>query len=1808
MFLAVILTLGLVPISVAADGCDEPYYDYGYDYVTDDDSNYYPDDSKDYAKNDDSDNDNDDDNDKNEGDFIYDCDYGYDYGDCGDYGYDYPTDCDYYYDYDYNEDDYNYDYNEEDYEKDDDYEYCAYCECEYYDDYDPYDDYDYCEYNEYSEYCTCEEKEDEEDNLPGVNLPDIAPPSIGPVLPAVMPAQTRIIPFSDEMEYIFVSIEGFNLGHGFYIEPMRISIWDIGGPGATVRCATDFAVMYVQNHHWAFETHGYGCCYLWLDWDSRWDGGLAGITQHGRGEINAPMHHLSAIENNLGGIWYCCFSSCCPIGDSQQHLTGFGVPPGWGVTVDHFLSQRSGSDLLWGGEVIRWQASWTINAAEHFIEVENDFGVPDFLNLTLPFFTHHDKSELFRAATAYGLPEDVRAVAFDVILNPTAGPLQIMQTLHWVRTAIPEGEPCTRLTVDEARNLILSHDFGLIQQPWLPTGQWTAPGDTRTAGITRVRAAVEDLLYETGVTVTNLTPNPNNFIALPNVVIGGVPATERTFRATITDGIATTTADFTVNLEFLHAEATGITVDFALPRDPHVGANTSAIMTAAVFPVGIPQEVEWHVEGQPGVSIDANGVLSVGDVPVGTSLTVVATRIPTDADPNPLYGSITLTVVDDLIEWAGTGTAADPFLISRAEELVLLAERVNNSPRPANNAGAGAGAFAGVHFLVTANIQLDETWPAIGTPFVATAWVNPNQHQGTSFEGIFDGGGHILSFAFGSQPLFGAVWHNAVIRNVDIFAPFIAGHGLIAGVAAQFSFGTPAYVLIENVRILPGSIIRGSGFAGTDGFRPQQLDIRNSTVMHDVIIGLDATTGEPFNQNLAYFAGTAGAGPGVGSFVSGLAGFITNSVSYAIVVGHPEVGNIGGLVGYKQQSMRSFEINNSEFRGHVVAPGSNHVGGILGGGYDSPNPRNNTTTGQLGGAWAAPNSPGANILGSRVVDSVIIGYDNVGGIVGGEFVNQMWSTGSFVGAQHIVERNRFSGDVIAMRSDTPRAGAIFGYARSLNRNNVISDNVYLIDNTAITRMGMVPFATGIAPSTNRPPLSGFGQVSLIDTIHFAPTPFVGTTYFNTQGGAPIGLVGGFNLGDGVAGGRGRANYYRTDDPIGIDLHRLARADYLNIDFVVDKTMLNLAISEARTRVQSNYNPVGWPEKRTAYQEAVALYNNADATQSQVDAATDALWNALLNLRPAGEIRWVYLRVVNSTFMDGRVTGNILPRQRVYIQPGATAYSVLTASPLTVISAGTSLATRYVVSINGLAGTDGGPLAGWMYSVNGNFPAFSAAAFTLNHQDELAWLFTMDLGLDLIGSGIDAPNRTELRSIIAEANALQPHGFTDDSWRFLVSAIDWATYIHNLARATQGEIDGATTALRLAIYALELESDDTPPVTPPVTPPGRPPITPPGWPGFVTTPGTGTEIEISPEGELEMTVIIEDGTAIVTVPENIMALLAAYALYTLSDYVSLTVTTEGNETLNRKEINVNVASLNILTEKELMLKVQSPVAVIILDTITLEGLAQGRAYDENVAIIAENIIRTAGLTRQQRAVVGDNPVVRLTLHVNERTVSQFAGTVTVTLPFTPPAAMYAGDFDLLTVYHLNNRAQTQEKFGAAFYNYAITFTTRHFSLFFISEWLNPFYYITNTDWFFRGARFIYTHGLMGGTEETYLVYIELPRNTIQTILGKEPDEYCEEYVNMEALLYILYRFANPLKEEECNTDYTYPHEEDAITRRYNKTRNHPLLANRIKSTRIIFIYHEYLFRNHRLTIPRQNKNGLFDVSTNYIKQAVAILYN
>ncbi|WP_110930792.1 DUF4430 domain-containing protein [Paenibacillus bouchesdurhonensis] len=110
-------------------------------------------------------------------------------------------------------------------------------------------------------------------------------------------------------------------------------------------------------------------------------------------------------------------------------------------------------------------------------------------------------------------------------------------------------------------------------------------------------------------------------------------------------------------------------------------------------------------------------------------------------------------------------------------------------------------------------------------------------------------------------------------------------------------------------------------------------------------------------------------------------------------------------------------------------------------------------------------------------------------------------------------------------------------------------------------------------------------------------------------------------------------------------------------------------------------------------------------------------------------RTVTLSVEKSTIGED----DILSPVTVTLQDRDTAFTALSraagARNISIDYIGSG-ATLYVQAIDGLGEFDKGPESGWMYSVNGVFPNYSAGLYTLQNGDVLRWRYTTNLGRDL----------------------------------------------------------------------------------------------------------------------------------------------------------------------------------------------------------------------------------------------------------------------------------------------------------------------------------------------------------------------------------------------------------------------------------------------------------------------------------------------
>ena len=128
--------------------------------------------------------------------------------------------------------------------------------------------------------------------------------------------------------------------------------------------------------------------------------------------------------------------------------------------------------------------------------------------------------------------------------------------------------------------------------------------------------------------------------------------------------------------------------------------------------------------------------------------------------------------------WTDSGTEADPYQISTADDWTTLCTNVNNN---SNN-------YSGKIFKLMADITVEEEYSAAPTKMVGRG-------ENVNFRGTFDGGGHTLTVNYVDNSEENACApfryiRNATIRNLHVAGKINKNHNLFAGSLVGVAYGT----------------------------------------------------------------------------------------------------------------------------------------------------------------------------------------------------------------------------------------------------------------------------------------------------------------------------------------------------------------------------------------------------------------------------------------------------------------------------------------------------------------------------------------------------------------------------------------------------------------------------------------------------------------------------------------------------------------------------------------------------------------------------------------------------------------------------------------------------------------------------------------------------------------------------------------------------------------------------------------------------------------------------------------------------------
>ncbi len=309
-------------------------------------------------------------------------------------------------------------------------------------------------------------------------------------------------------------------------------------------------------------------------------------------------------------------------------------------------------------------------------------------------------------------------------------------------------------------------------------------------------------------------------------------------------------------------------------------------------------------------------------------------------------------------EPAGTGTAADPYLISSASNLLWMARRIDPAYDPTyrTTKKSVSNPFEGCYFKQTQDIDLGGlTIPSIGYYYSTDA-------DRYAFAGSYDGGGHKIhngiivpyttdgTRAYGSG-LFGMIW-GATIKDVHLDNVTVVGEGptgAIVGKAAgpESGMGAPSFNMISNCSISNSCEI----VCVTENITPTAYDNNSRAGVVGSVVGIARSA----TVNYCTSAATLKV-PGI----YGMAGGIAGTVGYYSAIDHcaftgsiqildnkgTQPISVGGIAGAISPALNTTDNGDAKigpvaltnsynsgsllYNGGATLTASSHWGGILG--------------------------------------------------------------------------------------------------------------------------------------------------------------------------------------------------------------------------------------------------------------------------------------------------------------------------------------------------------------------------------------------------------------------------------------------------------------------------------------------------------------------------------------------------------------------------------------------------------------------------------------------------------------------------------------------------------------------------------------------------------------------------------------------------------------------------------------------------------------------------------------------------------------
>lgn len=177
------------------------------------------------------------------------------------------------------------------------------------------------------------------------------------------------------------------------------------------------------------------------------------------------------------------------------------------------------------------------------------------------------------------------------------------------------------------------------------------------------------------------------------------------------------------------------------------------------------------------------------------------------------------------------------------------------------------------------------------------------------------------------------------------------------------------------------------------------------------------------------------------------------------------------------------------------------------------------------------------------------------------------------------------------------------------------------------------------------------------------------------------------------------------------------------------------------------------------------------------------------------------------------------------------------------------------------------------------------------------------------------------------------------------------------------------------------------------------------------------------------------------------------------------------------VGIPVPSIETLAKstENATMTVETPVGNVTLDQSALKTTA-ANATGETVILEVTKVEKNSLLEDQQR-LVGDRPVIDLSITSNGKQISELNGTATISIPYTPATNE---DTSNLVVWYLADSGDLMPM-ACEYADGMVTFETTHFSKYVVANF--PFKDVVGENWFYRSVAKMSSLGIMNGTSDT-----------------------------------------------------------------------------------------------------------------------------